>query len=32
MAAIAKFGRNPMSKHQVQPECGDGQADAGRDG
>ena len=26
------LGRNPISKHQIQPEYGDEQADAGRDG
>ena len=30
MDAAAKIGRNPVSKHQVQPEYGDEQADAGR--
>ena len=30
--AAAELGRNPASKHQIQPEYGDGQADAGRDG
>ena len=25
----AKIGRNPVSKHQIQPEYGDGQADTG---
>ena len=29
--AAAELGRNPVSKHQVQPEYEDGQADAGRD-
>ena len=29
--AAAELGRNPTSKHQIQPECGDEQADAGRD-
>ena len=29
--AAAEFGRNPKSKHQLQPEYGDEQADAGRD-
>ena len=29
---IQEFGRNPVSKHQIQPEYGDEQADAGRDG
>ena len=28
----AEIGRNPASKHQIQPEYGDEQADAGRDG
>ena len=32
MDAAAEFGRNPVSKHQIQPEYGDEQADAGRDG
>ena len=32
MDAAAELGRNPVSKHQIQPEYGDGQADAGRDG
>ena len=33
MDAAAELGRNPISKHQIQPEYsfGDGQADAGRD-
>ena len=31
MAATAEFGRNPVRKHQIQPEYGDEQADAGRD-
>ena len=31
MDAAAELGRNPVSKQQVQPEYGDGQADAGRD-
>ena len=30
--AAAGLGRNPVSKHQIQPEYGDEQADAGRDG
>ena len=30
--AVAESGRNPVSKHQIQPEYGDEQADAGRDG
>ena len=29
--AAAELGRNPASKHQIQPEYGDEQADAGRD-
>ena len=29
--AAAEIGKNPSSKHQIQPECGDKQADAGRD-
>ena len=32
MDAPAELGRNPVSKHQIQPEYGDEQADAGRDG
>ena len=32
MDAAAGLGRNPVSKHQIQPEYGDEQADAGRDG
>ena len=32
MDAAAEVGRNPVSKHQIQPEFGDEQADAGRDG
>ena len=28
----AELGRNPVSKHQIQPEYGDEQADAGQDG
>ena len=31
MDAAAELGRNPVSKHQNQPEYGDEQADAGRD-
>ena len=31
MDAAAEIGWNPVSKHQIQPECGDEQADAGRD-
>ena len=30
-AAAAELERNPVSKHQIQPEYGDEQADAGRD-
>ena len=32
MDATAELGRNPVSKDQIRPECGDEQADAGRDG
>ena len=32
MDVAAKLGRNPASKHQIQPEDGDEQADAVRDG
>ena len=33
MDAAAELGRNPVvSKHQIQPEHGDEQVDAGRDG
>ena len=32
MDAAAELGRNPVSKHQIQPEYRDEQADAGRDG
>ena len=32
MDATAELGRNPISKHQIQPEYGDEQAGAGRDG
>ena len=32
MDAAAELGGNPVSKHQVQAEYGDEQADAGRDG
>ena len=28
MGAAAELGRNPVSKHQIQPEFGDEQADA----
>ena len=31
MDAAAELGRNPLSKHQIQPEYGDEPADAGRD-
>ena len=31
MDAAAEIGRNPGIKHQIQPEYGDAQADAGRD-
>ena len=31
MDAAAELGRNPKSKHQIQPGYGDEQADAGRD-
>ena len=31
MAAAAELGRNSVSKHQIQPEYRDEQADAGRD-
>ena len=31
MDAAAEIGRNPVSKHQIQPEYGDEQVDAGRD-
>ena len=30
MDAAAELGRNPLSKHHIQPEYGDEQADAGR--
>ena len=30
MDAAAELGRNPVSKHQIRPEYGDRQADAGR--
>ena len=29
--AAAELGRNPVSKHQIHAEYGDGQGDAGRD-
>ena len=31
MDAAAELGRNPVSKHNIQPEYGDEQADAERD-
>ena len=31
MDVAAELRRNPVSKHQIQPEYGDEQADAGRD-
>ena len=31
MDIAAELGRNPVSKHEIQPEYGDEQADAGRD-
>ena len=31
MDAAAEIGRNPVSKHQIQSEYGDEQADTGRD-
>ena len=31
MAAAAELGRNPVSKHQIQPEYGDEQSDAERE-
>ena len=31
MHAAAELGRNPVSKHQIQPKCGDEQVDAGWD-
>ena len=31
MDAAAELGRNPLSKHQIQPEYGDEQSDTGRD-
>ena len=31
MDVAAEIGRNPVSKHQIQPEYGDEQADGGRD-
>ena len=32
MDTTSELGRNPGSKHQIQPEYGDEQADAGQDG
>ena len=32
MDAAAEIGRNPVSKHQIQPKYGDEQADTGRGG
>ena len=32
MDAATEINRNPVRKHQIQPEYGDEQADAGRDG
>ena len=32
MDAVTEIGRNPVSKHQIRPEYGDEQADAGRIG
>ena len=31
METAGELGRNPVSKHQIQPAYGDEQADAGRD-
>ena len=31
MDAAAELGMNPVSKHQIEPEYGEEQADAGRD-
>ena len=31
MDVAMEIGRNPVSKHRIQPEYGDEQADAGRD-
>ena len=31
MDAAAELGKNPVGEHQIQPEYGDEQADAGRD-
>ena len=32
MDAAAELGKSPVSKHRIQPEYRDEQADAGRDG
>ena len=32
MDAATELGRNPVSKHQIQPKYGDELTDAGRDG
>ena len=32
MDAASELGRNPVSKHQIQPKYGEEQADARRDG
>ena len=32
MDVAAELGSNPVSKHQIRPEYGDEQANAGRDG
>ena len=32
MDAVAESGRNPVSKHQIQPEYGDERVEAGCDG
>ena len=32
MDAAAELGSNPVSKHQIKPEYGNEEADAGRDG
>ena len=32
MDAASELGRNPVSKHHIQPEYRDEQADAGQDG
>ena len=31
MDVVAELGRNPVTKHKIQPDHGDEQADAGRD-